>query len=220
MSTDSTTQLPSTRRAVTTRRRPILILGGIVLAIMAGLLSFYLYSASQTQNAVIQVRRDIARGEVIRDKDLVAITVGAVPGVSTVPASERRSLVGKRALVDLRSNALLPAGAIGAKPMPGPGRSLIGIKVEPGRIMTGNVPAGSKLRLVVTESPGNTPQQADPTKPAPKLEVSYPAVMISASQALDGAASIITVEVDHDQAEEIAPLAAAGRLVVVKDADR
>lgn len=211
----TSTVLPPSRTAVTTRRRPVLILGGIVLAILAGLLSYYVYSQTQTQNTVIQVRRDIPRGQMLTDTDLVAITVGSLSGTSSVPASDLPSLIGQRTLIDLKAGALLPAGATGHKLLPDPGKSLLGIRLEPGRIMTGTVTPGSRLRLVITAPPAG-----DPTTPTTTPTGSYPAVMVDSTQSIDGAALVITVEVDHDQAEQIAPLAAAGRIVVVKDSDQ
>lgn len=215
--------LAPARTAVTTRRRPALILGGVVLLVIAGLLSMWLWTETSTQNTVLQVRRDITRGETITADDLAAVTVGSVQGVSTVSATNLSTLIGQKALVDLRQGSLLPEGAIGATLLPGPGKSLIGLRLEAGRIMTGEVAPGSKLRLVVTAPPAG---QAATIETEVK---SFPAVMIAAADRAAGmngvpvdpaAVVLITVEVDHDQAELIAPLAAEGRLVVVKDSDQ
>ncbi|SKF61615.1 Uncharacterised protein [Mycobacteroides abscessus subsp. abscessus] len=221
--TPARTILPAARTAVTTRRRPALVLGGIVLMIIAGLLSMWLWTETSTQNTVLQVRRDIARGETITATDIAAVTVGSIQGVSTVPADQLANLIGQKALLDLRSGSLLPSGAIGSTLLPAPGKSLIGLRLEAGRIMTGDVAPGSKLRLVVTAPPAGQAATAEVT------EKSWPAIMVHSADRGAGvngipmdpaAAVLITVEVDHDQAELIAPLAAEGRLVVVKDSDQ
>ena len=215
--------LAPARTAVTTRRRPALTLGGVVLLVITGLMSMWLWTETSTQNHVLQVRRNITRGETITANDLAAVTVGSVQNVSTVPADQLTALVGQKALIDMRQGSLLPHGAIGATLLPGPGKSLIGLRLEAGRIMTGDVAPGSKLRLVVTAPPAG---QASTTQTTAK---SFPALMVAAADRAAGvngapvdpaAAVLITVEVDHDLAETIAPLAAEGRIVVVKDTDQ
>ena len=116
MSADETPAARGGRRFDTTvkpRRRPMLIAAGIAIVIVGALLITQLIRSAQTEHRVLEVHADVARGEVIRDTDLVSVTVGQVDNVSTVPADQLDSLVGKRATADLRAGSLLPAGAIG-----------------------------------------------------------------------------------------------------------
>ena len=103
MSADET---PAGRHFETTvkpRRRPVFVAAGIAIVVVGALLIAQLIHAGQTENRVLEVRSDVGRGEVIRDTDLVAVTVGQVGNVSTVPADQLDALVGKRAAVDLLS---------------------------------------------------------------------------------------------------------------------
>lgn len=209
--------LPPVRTQVRTRRRPALILAAVAAMVVAGLLALLVVNSTQTQSKVIMVRHNISRGATISTEDLSAVTVGATGGASTVDAGQIRSLVGQRATVDLKAGAMLPSGAIGAQTIPASGKSLVGIKMEAGRIVAGGIPAGSKVRLIVTPAStddGNTTNtNGTPT--------AYPALMSTGSTtSSDGAATVINVEVPTGQAAQIASLAAQGRLAIVKDSDR
>lgn len=217
-----TATLPPVRTQVRTRRRPALILAAVAAIVAAGLLALLVVNSLQTQNRVIMVRHTIARGATIGDDDLTAVTTGSVGGASTVDASQLDSLIGKRATVDLKAGTMLPAGAIGDQSIPAQGKSLVGIKLVAGRTIAGDIPAGSKVRLVVTpasNSDGTT--SGTSTGGAEEKPTAYPATMSTGTTKLpDGSATVVNVEVTRDQAAQIASLAAQGRLAVVKDSDR
>ena len=95
MSADETPAARGGRRFDTTvkpRRRPMLIAAGIAIVIVGALLITQLIRSAQTEHRVLEVHADVARGEVIRDTDLVSVTVGQVDNVSTVPADQLDSL--------------------------------------------------------------------------------------------------------------------------------
>lgn len=215
-----TASLPPVRTQVRTRRRPALILAAVAAIVVAGLLALLVVNSTQTQNKVVMVRHDISRGATVTTDDLAAVTVGATGGASSVDAGQINSLIGKRATVDLKAGTMLPAGAIGDQTIPAQGKSLVGIKLESGRIVAGAIPTGSKIRLIVTPA---TSDNANPgsTSTAGSTPKAYPAIMSSGTtRATEGGATVINVEVPTDQAAQIASMAAQGRLAVVKDSDR
>lgn len=173
-----------------TRRRTAHILGIIALLVVCGLAAVFVVSAVQTQNRVVQVRTDISRGAVIKLTDLAEVTVGSVQGVSTVPAAQLPTLVGQRAAVDLVHGSLLPQGSVSNVA----------------------VPPQSRLRLIVT-----APQGGDPTFKDANSSRQFPAVLISSAAALDGAATLINVQVAQTDAALVAQLAATNRIAVVQD---
>lgn len=200
------------------RRRPIFIAAGIAIVIVGALLIAQLIRSGQTENHVLEVHVDVARGQVIRDTDLVAVTVGQVDTVSTVPADQLDSLVGKRASIDLRAGSLLPADAIGpADTVPAHGKSLVGLKLAAGQVPTGDLPSGSKLRLVQTTAPNETATAADAAADASGQ--SWAATMTTGAKTTDRL-TLINVEVDARDAARIAQLTSQGRIAVVKDATR
>ena len=199
------------------RRRPLFVAAGIAIVVVGALLITQLIHASQTENRVLEVHADVARGEVIRDTDLVSVTVGQVDNVSTVPADQLDSLVGKRATADLRAGSLLPAGAIGpADVVPAPGKSLVGLKLAAGQIPIGDLAAGTKLRLIQTSAGGSSTTGQGATNTDIQ---SWAATMASGTKSTEQV-TLINVEVDSRDAARIAQLTSQGRIAVVKDSTR
>lgn len=217
MSADET---PAGRHFETTvkpRRRPVFVAAGIAIVVVGALLIAQLIHAGQTENRVLEVRSDVGRGEVIRDTDLVAVTVGQVGNVSTVPADQLNALVGKRAAVDLRSGSLLSAGAIGAADtVPAPGKSLVGLKLAPGQVPIGDLTAGAKLRLIQTSALNGS---ATATDAANTNGQSWDATMAASTKGTDQV-TLVNVEVKSGEAARIAQLTSQGRIAVVKDSSR
>lgn len=197
------------------RRRRTHLLGAVALLIVAGLAAVFVVQQIQTQNRVIQVRADVPRGAVIKASDLAEITVGSVQGVSTVPADELSGLVGQRATIDLARGSLLPDGGVGAVAIPAAGQTLVGIRLDQGRMVIGDVPIGSRLRLIVT-----APQGGDPAFRDGNSGRQFAAVLVESSPALDGAATLVNVQVAQKDANPIAQLAATGRIAVVQEPQR
>lgn len=217
MSADET---PAGRHFETTvkpRRRPVFVAAGIAIVVVGALLIAQLIHAGQTENRVLEVRSDVGRGEVIRDTDLVAVTVGQVGNVSTVPADQLDALVGKRAAVDLRSGSLLSDGAIGAADtVPAPGKSLVGLKLAPGQVPIGDLTAGAKLRLIQTSALNGS---ATATDAANTNGQSWDATMAASTKGTDQV-TLVNVEVKSGEAARIAQLTSQGRIAVVKDSSR
>jgi hypothetical protein len=187
----------------------------VALLIVAGLAAVFVVQQIQTQNRVIQVRADVPRGAVIKASDLAEITVGSIQGVSTVPAAELPGLVGQRATIDLARGSLLPDGGVGAVAIPAAGQTLVGIRLDQGRMVIGDVPIGSRLRLIVT-----APQGGDPAFRDGNSGRQFAAVLVESSPALDGAATLVNVQVAQKDANPIAQLAATGRIAVVQEPQR
>ena len=193
------------------------VAAGIAIVVVGALLIAQLIHAGQTENRVLEVRSDVGRGEVIRDTDLVAVTVGQVGNVSTVPADQLDALVGKRAAVDLRSGSLLSAGAIGAADtVPAPGKSLVGLKLAPGQVPIGDLTAGAKLRLIQTSALN---ESATATDAANTNGQSWDATMAASTKGTDQV-TLVNVEVKSGEAARIAQLTSQGRIAVVKDSSR
>lgn len=197
------------------RRRRTHLLGAVALLIVAGLAAVFVVQQIQTQNRVVQVRADIPRGAVIKASDLAEITVGSVQGVSTVPAEQLPGLVGQRATIDLARGSLLPEGGIGAVAIPAAGQTLVGLRLEQGRMVIGDVRIGSRLRLIVT-----APQGGDPAFKDGNSGRQFAAVLVEISPALDGAATLVNVQVAQKDANPIAQLAATGRIAIVQEPQR
>lgn len=190
------------------RLRPRWLLGGVVLLVIAALLSWYIVDSLQAQNAVVVLRADVPRGTAVTAEALGSVTVGNVDGVSTVPASQIPDLVGKIAQIDLAKGALLPADAIADQQIPGAGNSLIGLVLAPGK-----VPGAAAIR------PGDSIRMFEiPVDDTGKPGAVFPGEVSSIHVAADGVSIMMNVEVEASSATRIQLLAAVDRLAVVLDA--
>ncbi|WP_460744419.1 SAF domain-containing protein [Mariniluteicoccus endophyticus] len=214
--------------AVRPRRQPRWIATGMLAICLGGLGASMLYVEATGAHDVLQVTRPIPRGDLIRPGDLRPVSVGSLPGSATVPADQLGQLEGRRALIDLAGGAILPADAIGQPPVDR-GQTQIGLRLAPGRLPVGDLPPGSAVHLIAVEDPrlvqagqttqsggqngGPSGQSTNPARPA-----SLGAVVVSAPRpGPDGVAMLLDVKVPADRARHVAELAAAERIVLVKE---
>lgn len=199
--------LPSRPDAVQlrSRRNPRLIALGVLLACLGGLGASFLYMNATHAQSVVLVARAIERGHVIEAGDLQAATIGSVPGVSTVPASDLASLIGTTALIDLASGTLLPSTALGAPPV-AKDTVQVGLKLAAGRAPHEPMPGGTPVTLIDIQDAA--------TRSFDATVVSRPIVLP------DGQTILVDVQVSGKDAPVIAVLAAKDGLVLVRMAER
>lgn len=189
------------------RRSPRLILIGLLCTCLGGLGCAVAWQRTTHAHQVIVVARALARGEQVGAGDLTTTSIGAASGVSTVAADRLDALVGRTALVDLPSGALVTADSIGDSAI-APGTSVIGLHLPAGRVPSTLVP-GADVVLATAPAPDDDPDAELAKEQSPGMVVSTPV------QASDGSWSL-DVQVRTDVALHLAGLASVGRLVVVQ----
>lgn len=200
------------------RRQPRWIALGILLACLGGLGSVLLYQQSSITQNVAVVANAVSRGEVIQEGDLGVRQVGALTGVAVVPADQVTGLVGQHALVDL-SPGLLPINSVGQLALP-TNRVQLGLKLPSGRLPAGPLPSGSLVQLIEVSAPGEREEpagsEAKTEPPTAGATVINAVVLSSPTLGIDQASWVLDVHVAALDAEEVAVLAAADRVVLVK----
>lgn len=206
-------QAPSRPAAVRlrARRNPRLIVIGVLCACLGALGMGWAWHGAQRTQPVILVNRDITRGEKIKAGDLKTTTIGPAPEVQTVPADRLESLIGQYAQVDLRVGALLSPAAVGPELLPA-GNAQVGLLLAAGRLPSQSLRSGDQVLLVAIPAPGSGEPPAGPPR-------RFNAAVASPPQALsDGQRWLVDVELAEDQAVEVAALAAAERIALVRKA--
>lgn len=188
------------------RNNPRLILIGLLCAALGALtLSWVWLQTSHSQDVVIAAHA-IAKGQPVSAADLTTVSIGAASGAAVIPASELGNLAGKTALMDLPSGAVVAPAALGVPVVP-PGTAQVGLKLGAGRLPSSPLPAGTQVRLVPL-----TQAQAG---------VQFDATVVAAPSLLpDGQTWLVDVAVVDASANQVAILAAADQLVVIRKADR
>lgn len=194
-------------RPLRARRSPRWIAAGVLAMCLGGLGAVLLYDGAVTSQQVLRVNTAVARGELIEAGDLGPVTVGALPGVSVVPAEQMSDLVGQSALVDLPAGGLVPAGGVGP-PTLAEGSVRMGLALPAGRLPTSALTPGEPVLLIPV------PAADDPTA---EPEAVVTAVLHSVpTTAPDGVASLVDVTLDREDADLVARLAATDRLVLAR----
>lgn len=194
------------------RRNPRWIALGVVAICLGGLLSYVIYARVATATAVVAVAHTVHRGEVVEADDLTTVTLRAGSVPQAIPAAQLGSLVGQRAVFDLPEGAVIPAGAIAPQNQPGSGRTVVGLKLANGRAPSTLLIPGAPVRLIgLAASDGQAQDKLAGSR--------YLARVITVSPAPDGTSTLLDVDVEAGEAPVIAQLAAADRLVVVRDAE-
>ncbi|MFT4297327.1 MAG: SAF domain-containing protein [Micropruina sp.] len=201
--TDSSTS-PATA-TVRPRRNLRWILIGVLAICLGGLGSAVLYLNMAEATSVLKVNRTVYRGEVIGPADLGPVSLGSHLGVETVPAERADELVGKTALVDLANGSLLTPSSVG-EPEVRRGFSRLGLKLNPGQVPVSPLPSGTPVMLVPTTAANDGGQGGA----ALSATVAVAPVVLA-----DGSTSLEVMVADA-VSDQVARLAAAGRIVVVK----
>ena len=186
-------------------RRPFLVVLAAVLVAAGAVAGGLLWVSATTADEVVMVRQNVARGEVVTAQDLGTIRVGVDPSLSTVPAGQMASLVGKRASADLTAGTLLSGTQVSETVVPGPGESVVGVPISPGLMPVEPLASGDTVRLVRS---GELP--SDTTPPSP-VEATVLRVTPGDTQA------VVDVVVAADKAVQLATWAGSGKIALVLD---
>lgn len=186
------------------RRSPRLIAVGVLAIVLGALGAASLYSLNTNLVNVVVMTRDVVRGDVIEVADLAVADIPASLQVDTSPASALEDMIGERALSDLPAGSFPLKRHVGDEPVP-PGKSLIGIRLTPGRLPSAALPPGTRIQLISLAEDDDTVVDA--------LMASSPVPLD------DGSGHLLDVTVSNDVAAAIASLAATDQLVLISVGD-
>ncbi|HJV14990.1 MAG TPA: SAF domain-containing protein [Propionibacteriaceae bacterium] len=196
------------------RRNPKWIALGIVALCLGGLLSYVIYARVASETAVVAAAHTVYRGETIERGDLATITLrsGSLP--NAIPVRQLNDLVGKRAAFDLVEGSVILSTAVTDAAIPAEGRTIVGVKLAPGRSPGNLLQPASRVRLIAMPA-------ATDSSTTDKLAGSiFVGSVIDQSPAADGTSILVNVDVDASAAPTIAMLAAQDRIAIVRDAGR
>ena len=193
------------------RRRTGLIALGIALVCLGGAGAAYLATSVGDTAPVLTLRQDVARGEVIEAGDLTVARINGDPALRTVGESERDSIVGQRAAVDLSAGSILTPQSTTTELIPATGQSLVGVPLSPDQLPSQGLTAGDAVRIVATPR-----EQDDPPGVAPTI---YEATVVSTATLADTGQVVVDVTVPAASAGQLAAQVATGRIALVLDSE-
>jgi hypothetical protein len=149
----------------TKRRQRSLPLAAIAAVCMvASILAFVGVQLAATDRVpVLAVARPVEAGAVISDADLRVAQVAVDPALSPVPLSDKGSIIGRTASIDLVPGSLLVESSVGESTVVGAGEALVGVEVPAGAAPIGAIRPGDRVRIVEVPTAADGKAVADPT---------------------------------------------------------
>lgn len=184
------------------RRSPKLVALGVLCIVIGALAAAALYSLNISTASVVAMTRDVTRGDRITASDLTIVEVPQASANGATSAEQMSQFVGATALSDLPSGSFPAQRHIGDRPLP-EGHSLVGLRLEAGRIPISELAPGTHVRLVNVE------------------DSSITTATIAASPELEPHSShyLLDVVVASDAAPRLASLAALDQLSLIAEGD-
>ncbi|MER5402238.1 SAF domain-containing protein [Streptomyces sp. NPDC002599] len=184
------------------RRRPGVIALSLALITAGGAGVAVLLLQVGNRTDVVTVVRDIQVGQVLTDADLGKASIALDPAVKAVRADDLKSVVGKRAAVELKPGSLLAPSQVTKDSLVKAGEQLVPIGLEPKQIPATALVPGQKVQLVHVPAQGEA--ETDKASDAPPRTL--PGRVVKASGAAPGTGVVV---VDVATSAEDGPTAAA-----------
>lgn len=191
-----------------TRNRGRIALGAFLIATLSFAFAV-LYSNVGDRSAVLAVGRSVRSGAVLTSADLVEVRISADRALHPVAASDRGSVVGKVAGVDLVPGTLITRRHLATRAGIEPGRAVVGLALKAGQFPT-EMRVGDPVLVVLTAPPASSSGESEVTtitggrvtSITPTIDASTP--------------SVVSLEIATKDASAIAAAAAGGRVSLVR----
>ncbi len=206
--------------SVTGRRTRIPELAlGVLLVAGCALAAVAWQTLSDPSRAVLAVRNDIDRGDIITAADLQAVEIATDDQVNLIPSGSAATMVGRIAQVDLATGTLLTTAMAADVAAIGDGQALVGLAVERGSLPSTSLRPGSRVDVVLTPSDDDASLlSTDGAVLVAGAEVSE----VTGTAAGNDRTVYVSLLVDQDDAVKLARAAAHDRvrLIEVPEAGR
>ncbi|KUJ38354.1 flagellar biosynthesis protein FlgA [Streptomyces sp. NRRL F-5122] len=136
------------------RRRPGVIALSLALIAAGGAGVAVLLLQVGDRTDVVTVVRDVQVGQILTEDDLGKASVALDPAVKAVRIDDLKSVVGKRAAVELKSGSMLTPSQVTGDSLVRAGEQLVPIGLEPKQIPATALVPGQKVELVQVPAQG------------------------------------------------------------------
>lgn len=135
--------LPQPKR----RRRPAILIAGVLLVAVGAVTAYSLAAASTHRTSVIALAADIAWGETITAADIVEAQIVTDPALQPIAWPDRLQVIGQLAAIDLPAGSLLTTRGVMGEQVPSEGQALVGVAVKVGQMPATTLAPGQQVRV-------------------------------------------------------------------------
>jgi hypothetical protein len=214
---------PASRR----QRRWSLALVSILVTIGSALAFALLWLNAGDRQPMLAVARAVPKGQVIDAADLAVVRVSADPGLRSVGADRRSTVIGQTAAADLVPGALLAEGQWGSGSLLAEGDVVVGVPVPREQLPAGQLQAGDQVLVVLnapstsSEGSGGSGRTTGGVAPGSLGQVLAEGRVFASDVLLDTATTaVVSLAVAREAAPDVAGASAAGRVSLVLVPDR
>ena len=194
---------PTTLPTSPTRRNRTRIILGAALMVIAAFAAAVLYADAGDREAYLVVAKRVPAGHVIGDGDLTE-TLAAIDGGAVVPASQRASIIGRVAAVELVPGSLLSSSHVSDSEARGTDEAIIAARLDEGRAPA-DLAVGDAVLLYEVPGEGDDDATAAPISGR----------VVAIETAADRSSVVVSVAVPPADARRAAIAAARDRLTLV-----
>lgn len=191
------------------RRRPALAGLGIALVCFGGLAAAWIVTGMDSSTSVVVAARDVYRGQVIAAEDLAEARISGLGPSTSMSGEALAATVGQTAATDLPAGMPVPPASVTTDPLPGPGQSIVGIKLAAGQMPAVELLPGDLVRVVSTPRTQDDPPASTPA--------GIEAVVASTGVDEISGDTVVNVVLPEGQAPQVAALAATARAALILD---
>lgn len=192
-----------------------LVTGAALLVLLTGLAGALLVSQASETTTVLAAGKPIAKGQQVTEGDLVQKSVSGIDGV---PVEDMSTLVGKTAVVDILDGQVMTPQMVAEDPLPGEGRAVVGLALEPNRVPAAGLQAGDLVRLIAVPAAADGGSGDDEDLGAPKVLADEAEVLDVKGDGTAGGQVLLTVIVEDGDAEALAAYSTQNRVAAIETA--
>jgi hypothetical protein len=191
----------------------------VLVILLGGVIAFSAARILTKHTSVLVIAHAVTAGSTINDGDLTTAQISSDPHLSAVKASDRHSVVGKIAQVNLSPGELVAKSQFGSSDGFTAGQILVALPLKDGQFPGRGVKTGQKVQVVNT--PGETANQDSTSSGNDGKSGSSTGQVFAATVAdvghrnADSQVTVVDVRVSAGNAVSVAQLASTGNAAII-----
>jgi len=185
-----------------------------IFVVLGGLVLMFAIPAYSTRDTVLVVAKAVQVGSTITDSDLTTAKITSDPALKPIMASDRGSVVGKVAMVNLSPGGLVTRDELGTSDGFTSGQVIVALGLKEGQFPARGLAAGQHVLIVATPGSGSGSSSGSSGSPTQTAGTKATVTEVGATDAASGV-TVVDVRVSADTGVSVAQLASTGNAALI-----